>query len=101
MNQELLSALQALEAERGLSAEVLVDALETALVHAYRKNYNGQYDVSVRMDAETGDFKVFARFVVVEAVTDPTHEVSLAEARELDPNYQTGDVVEKAVEPKD
>ncbi|MGB3993280.1 MAG: transcription termination factor NusA [Limnochordia bacterium] len=101
MNLELIGALNELEKERGISKELLMDAIETAIVSAYKKNYGASSSSSVRVEfnQQTGDIRVYSRRVVVEEVEDDTVEISLEEARELDASYQVGDVVEREVTP--
>jgi N utilization substance protein A len=103
MNSELFRALAELEKERGIAKDILLDAIETAIVSAYKKNYGASSAANVRVELneQTGAIRVYARKVVVEEVTDETTEVSLAEAQELDPNYAVGDIVEEEVTPRD
>ncbi len=103
MNLELIGALTELEKERGISKEILLEAIETAIVSAYKRNYGSSSAMSVRVDVNesTGEIHVFARRVVVEEVEDPTTEISLEEAQKIDANYQLGDVVEHEVTPAD
>ena len=70
MSGELIQALVELEKERGIPKEVLIDAIESALRTAYKKNFGSNQNVEVEMNAETGDVKVFARKIVAEEVTD-------------------------------
>ncbi|NLM40814.1 MAG: transcription termination/antitermination protein NusA [Firmicutes bacterium] len=101
MNLELIGALTELEKERGISKELLLDAIETAIVSAYKKNYGASSSASVRVELNqhTGEIHVYSRRVVVDEVEDETLEISLEEARDLDPNYELGDVVEREVTP--
>ena len=103
MNSELFRALAELEKERGIAKDILLDAIETAIVSAYKKNYGASSAANIRVELneQTGAIRVYARKVVVEEVTDETTEVSLAEAQELDPNYAVGDIVEEEVTPRD
>ncbi|MEL7623274.1 MAG: transcription termination factor NusA [Clostridiales bacterium] len=101
MNSELLSALKDLEKERGIDFNVLVDAIEAALISAYKKNFGASQNVRVHIDRETGEFKVFTRKTVVESVTDSKSEISLEDARKERPDYELEDVVEYEVTPKD
>lgn len=101
MNHELLDALDELERTRGISHQVLVEAIEAAIVSAYRRNYANAQNVRVELDEETGQIKVYARREVVEEVSDPRNEIGLSEAREKDPDYQVGDVFETEVTPRD
>ena len=101
MNLELINALTELEKERGISKELLVDAIETAIISAYKKNYGVSSSSSVRVEfnQQTGEIHVFSRRVVVDDVQDEATEISLEEAQQLDANYQLGDVVEWEVTP--
>lgn len=100
MNTELLDALRDLEKERGIEFEVLVDAIEAALISAYKKNFGASQNVRVFIDQDTGEFKVFTRKTVVDTVTDPKVEISLEEARTIHPDYEPDDVIENEVTPK-
>ncbi|MDK2784260.1 MAG: transcription termination/antitermination protein NusA [Bacillota bacterium] len=101
MNQEFLEALDQLEKERGIKKEVLLEALEAALVSAYKKNFSSAQNVRVQIDRTTGEVKVFARKVVVDKVEDPRLEVSLEEAKEIDPRYEIEDIMEFEVTPRE
>ncbi|MEW6770555.1 MAG: transcription termination factor NusA [Bacillota bacterium] len=101
MNTELLRALRDLEKERGISFELLLSVIESALLSAYRKNFGSVQSARVDIDRESGECRVFAQRLVVEEVTDPRVEISLAEAKEIDPRYEPGDVVETEVTPRD
>ncbi|MBX6378183.1 MAG: transcription termination/antitermination protein NusA [Clostridia bacterium] len=101
MNHELLSALEELERERGIDKETLIEALEAALVSAYRRNFGSSENIRVRFDRQTGDIRIFAYKEVVEDVQDAETQISLEEARQLDPAYQLGDLVEFPVAPRE
>ncbi|HZG61053.1 MAG TPA: transcription termination factor NusA [Anoxybacillus sp.] len=101
MNTQLLDALTMIVKEKGISQEVLVEALEAALVSAYKRNFNQAQNVRVDFNVETGTIRVFARKEVVDEVYDSRLEISLEEARRINPNYQVGDTVEIEVTPKD
>jgi len=101
MNTEFMEALSALEAEKGISKEVLLEAIEAALISSYKRNFNTAQNVRVDIDRETGSIKVFARKTVVEEVTDSRLEISLDAAKAINPNYMIGDIVESEVTPRD
>ncbi len=101
MNTEFIGALNALVKEKGISQDVLIEAIESALVSAYKKNYGTAQNVRVNIDRESGDVDVLMRRDVVEEVEDEFTEISLQEALEIDPRYQVGDAVEYQVTPKD
>ncbi|MBR0139351.1 MAG: transcription termination/antitermination protein NusA [Firmicutes bacterium] len=101
MNLEFLEAVEALEREKHMPKELLIEAIESALVSAYKKNYGAYQNVRVNIDQETGDINVFMRMEIVEEVEDPYSQVSLEDAQEIDPEYELGDVVEYQVTPTD
>ena len=101
MNQDLFAAIESLEKEKGISKEVLFEALEVALVSAYKRNFQSAPAVNVTLDRETGEIKVFSDLKVVEEVESAETEVSLYEARVYDPHCQLGDTVEMEVTPKE
>lgn len=100
MNTELVGALKQIEREKGISSEVLIEALEAALISAYRRNFGSAANVRISIDRQTGDVKVFAKKVVTDKVKDHKLEISLEEARALNPSYSIGDEVEREATPR-
>ena len=98
---EFIEALHELEKGRGISAEILFEAIEAALISAYKKNFGSLQNVRVLIDRSTGEFKVYARKTVVEIVEDARTQVGMEDARKLDPNYQLEDIVEYEVTPRE
>ena len=101
MSKEMIKALNILEEEKGISKEVVITALEAALVSAYKKNYGQAQNVEVEFDAKKGKMHVYAVKEVVEYVFDSTLEVSIDEAHELHKAYEVGDKIRFEVTPKD
>jgi len=99
MSGELIQALVELEKERGIPKEVLIDAIESALKTAYKKNFGSSQNVEVHMDSETGDVRVLSRKTVAQEVSDVKTEISLEEARLIDSSVQMGDEIEVEVTP--
>ncbi|MBV8171668.1 MAG: transcription termination/antitermination protein NusA [Candidatus Eremiobacteraeota bacterium] len=101
-NPELILALHELERDRGLSFAVLIDALEAALVSAYKRNFAREAEAHgnpvVIVDREDGSYRVFARRAVVEEVTDPLLEITAAEAGD---KHKIGDNYDIEVTPKE
>lgn len=94
MKTEFMVALTQLSAEKHLPKEVVLAAIESALVSAYRKDaFPAGQEISAKINPHTGEVKVYVKKMVVEKPTDPIHEISLAEARMFDKNVQIGDVV--------
>ncbi|MFD1424243.1 transcription termination factor NusA [Laceyella sacchari] len=101
MNAEFIEALGQLEKEKGISKDILIEAIEAALISGYKRNFHSAQNVRVDINRHNGEVRVFARKTVVEDVLDTRLEISLAAARELDPNYQLDDIVEIEVTPAD
>lgn len=101
MNIEFMEALADLEKGKGIGKDILIEAIEAALISAYKRNFGSLQNVRVQIDRATGEIKVYARKTVMEEVTDPRSEMSLAEARAKDPRYDLDDIVEIEVTPRD
>lgn len=97
----MLRAFEALEDEKGISQEVILEALEAALVSAYKRNYQQAQNVEVNFDVKKGSIKVFAVKEVVDLVMDSQLEVSLEDAHHLNSAYEIGDKIKFEVTPKD
>ncbi len=94
MKTEFMIALTQLAAEKHLPKEVVLAAIEAALVSAYKKDtFTAGQDILAKINPNTGEVKVFMKKTVVEAPTDPAHEISLEEARKISKSVQIGDVV--------
>jgi N utilization substance protein A len=95
MKRELIAAVNQLSAERNLSREVVLSIVESALASAYKKYaFHDEQDVVVKLDPDSGEVKVYVQKTVAESVSDPEHEISLAEARKLRKSVQVGETVE-------
>jgi N utilization substance protein A len=101
MNHEFLEALEQIEREKGISKELLLDAIETALASAYKRDQKAVQSIEVRLDQETGALRVFTHKTVVEEVEDDKNEINLADAQQIDPIYEMGDLVAFEISPKD
>lgn len=97
---EFISALDALSKERRINKEVLFNAIESALISAFKKNYGKTANVRASIDRVSGNVEVYSRKKVVEEVADPLCEMTLEEARDIHERYQLGDLVEVAVTPR-
>ncbi len=101
MNNELLEALDVLEKEKDISKETLLEAIENSLVTACKNHFGKSDNVKVIVNAQTGDFHVWAEKTVVEEVEDPVMEISLANAKLIDSIYEIGDVVNVEIQSKE
>lgn len=98
---EIVEALKQLEKEKGISKEVIMEAIENSLVAACKRDFGKADNIKVNMDRETADITVFAEKEVVEVVEDSAMEISLEKARMISGQYQLGDVVNVEITPKD
>lgn len=101
MNSEFMEALSSIEKERGISMDILIDAIESALISAYKRNYGVSTNVRAVVDRDTGETQVFASKTVVEDVQNPHSEISLKDARAINPLYELGDVLEEEAKAKE
>lgn len=101
MNQEFMSALTELSASKKIDKEVILEAIEKALIVAYKKNYGHAQNVEAIIDRKTGAIRLCQQKTVVEEVLDANVEMAVSEARELDGAYQVGDTVNIEIQPKD
>ncbi|OOE11894.1 transcription termination factor NusA [Fictibacillus arsenicus] len=101
MSTELLDALTLLEKEKGISKEVIIEAIEAALISAYKRNFHQAQNVRVDFNRDTGSIRVFSRKNVVAEVEDDRQEISVTEAQAINPGYEIDDIVEEEVTPKD
>lgn len=100
MNSEFINALKDIEKEKGISINVLLEAIEVALLSAYRKNFGTAQNARVEISRETGEIKVFTKKSVVEIVNDPRVEITLEEAKTIQPDINLGDYLEVEVTPQ-
>ena len=101
MNKEFIHAIEDIEKEKGISKELMFEAIESALLLAYKKNYGSDQNVRVEIDRETGATHVYLRRDIVEVVEDEDYQITLEEAREIDPEYEIGDYIDYEIEPAD
>ncbi|AEH51363.1 transcription termination factor NusA [Pseudothermotoga thermarum] len=100
MNINLLEALDQLEQEKGIAKDEVISILEKALVSAYKKNFGTAKNVEVKIDPMTGDIQLFQVFEVVEEPKDPLTQISLEEARKINPSAEIGQKVYKKINVK-
>ncbi|SEV95542.1 transcription termination factor NusA [[Clostridium] fimetarium] len=101
MNKELIEALNALEKEKDISKDILLEAIENSLITGCKQHFGKSDNIKVKIDRETGDFFVFAEKEVVEEVTDPILEMSLVEAQNISIKHQIGDIVNVEIKSKE
>jgi len=100
MSEDFITLLEEFEKEKGISREILIDALETALVSAYKRNYGANLDVRVEINRTSGGMNVWLKKTVVDEIEDEDVQILLEDAVKIDPKYQVGDVVEIPTAPR-
>ena len=101
MSKDLLKAIKLIEQEKGIAEDILVEAIELALLSAYKKNFNAAKNVRVDFNRATGDYKFIIRKDVVEEVYDDRIEFALEDALKINPAYEVGDIYEVVDLPSD
>ena len=98
---ELIMALDELEKEKGIKKDYILESIETALVTAYKRNFDVNTDnVKITMNPETGETHVYEELTVVQEVEDEKTQISVEDAKKIDIKFNEGDVVEKELMPK-
>lgn len=100
-NKELILALEELEKEKGIKKEELLESIRTALVTAYKRNFDALENVDVRIDEKTGETHVYSIKEVMERANDDALEISLEEARKINNQLNLGDSVAVEIVPRD
>jgi len=101
MKEDLLGIIDQISRQRELSRDVLIEAIEKALLQAAKKRYGSHRQVSVSIDRDTGEIKVIAPKKVVEIMTDFSTQIPVEEALEIDPNARVGQIIEVEAMPED
>ncbi len=98
---ELILAMEDLEKENGLKKEEMLTTIETALVAAYKRNYDCEDEnVKITMDRETGEIHVYMQKEVVQEVENEKTQISIEEAKKIDNKIQEGDILDNELVPK-
>lgn len=100
MNKELLEAMEVLEKEKNISKDTLIEAIENSLLTACKNHFGKADNVKVTVNPNTCDFAVYAEKAVVDNVEDDCLEMSLADAKMLNPKYEIGDTVQIPLDSK-
>ncbi|MBI4785535.1 MAG: transcription termination/antitermination protein NusA [Chloroflexi bacterium] len=101
MKNDFLVAITQLCSERSLPKEVVIQAVEQALVSAYKRNFGGGQDISATIEPTSGKVKIFAHKAIVDEVHDRRAEISLADAKTFDPMAQIGGTIQIEATPDD
>jgi N utilization substance protein A len=100
MSAELIYALELLEKEKGINKEVLIEAIEAALISAYKRNFGSIQNLRICIDRDTGDVRVFTLKKVRNDPQNDQLEISLQEAKKIDVKLEEDDIAEIEVTPK-
>lgn len=100
MNKDFILALDELEKTKNVQKEIILDALEKALVKSYQKNYDNNENVDVSIDAESGEIEVYSLKTVVDEINDPIQDILLKDAQKIDPKLVLGDICRVKIAPK-
>ncbi len=100
MNKEFFAALEDIVFEKGIDRNMLIETLENALSIAYKRQFNVQGQVRIKMNPEKQNVKFYAIKHIVSEVTDPENEITLAEAKTHKKSYKLGDIYEQEFIPK-
>ena len=101
INKDFFAALEDLEREKKINKEFFIEALESALTSAYKKNFGEAKSASVRLNPEKNSIKVYSYKTIVDEVVDPDKELSLEEAKKIKKSYSVGDIIAEEVTPKE
>lgn len=101
MNKDLIAIFEYLEREKGIKREIVIDAIEESLRAAARKSVSGASNVTVKISPKTGDIDVFCEKEIVDEVEVPAQEISLDDARIIDPECEIGQFIDIVATPKD
>lgn len=99
-NKQLIKALEDLEKEKGIKKEYLLESIETALVTAYKRNFDSSENVKVVMDEQTGSTNVYSVKEIVEKVENPVIQIDLKSAKKINKTLKVGDQVDVEIVPK-
>ena len=100
MNEEFILALKQLESEKGIPEDVIIEALETALVSSYKKNFGTTQNVIVEINRDTGEISLAAEKEVVDEVFDENTEIAVEDARRENPRLEIGDIYYEKIDPE-
>jgi N utilization substance protein A len=100
MNAELINALEQLEREKGIDKEIIVEAIEAALISAYKRNFKSTQNVRINIDRHTGEVRVFAIKKVKSNPQNELLEISIEDAKKINSSLEEDDVAEIEVTPR-
>ena len=100
MNVEFTEALEQIEKDKGISKDLLIEAVEAALISSYKRNFGSAQNVRVEIDRDTGEVNVYSKKTITDDVKDELLEIHIEDAKKFDINYKIGDIFEDKVTPR-
>lgn len=101
MNVEFMNALSDIEHDKGIKKDVLIEAIEMALITAYKRHFGNNENARAEINPDTGEVRVFAIKRVVDNIEEDGAEITLEDARKINAAYELGDTLEEEVTPRD
>ncbi len=101
MGQEIIRVIEQISKEKGIDKQIFIEAVEAAIVSAAKKSYKLEENVSAHLNEETGEIELYQIYDVVSEVEDDAKEISLAKAKEIDPELKEGDEAKIKLESHD
>jgi N utilization substance protein A len=101
MNKDLIAIFEYMEREKGISRDIVIDAIEESLRVAARKSITGAANVTVKINHKNGKIEVYCEKEIVDAVEVPAQEISIEDARQIDPDCQVGQFIDVEATPRD
>lgn len=100
MNVEFTEALEQIEKDKGISKDILIEAVEAALISSYKRNFGSAQNVRVEIDRSTGEVNVYSQKTITDDVEDELLEIHIEDARKVNVGYEVGDIFECKVTPR-
>jgi len=98
---ELKKVIETLSKEKGLSKEIVVEALVEGIKTAAKKKFGNKAKIDVRFDEEHGNIEIYRLKEVVDKVENPETEISIDEASKMAPDVKIGDIIGEKIELQD
>lgn len=100
MNVEFTEALEQIEKDKGISKDILIEAVEAALISSYKRNFGSAQNVRVEISRDTGEVHVYSQKTITDDVVDDMLEIHIDDAKKSNRNYEVGDIFESEVTPR-
>ena len=101
MNKDLIAIFEYMEREKGIKRDLVVSAIEESLLVAAKKSIQGAANITVNINPKTANIEVLCEKEIVDDVSLPMQQISLEDAREMDPECETGEFIDIVMTPRD